>query len=117
MVYLREKKPCVGCWGDDSKKMKSCISCSIKGCEQLAETKSKLCYECQKFPCARLKQFDKRYQKGYSFSLIANLERIKTEGLKKFLEEEKVKWTCPSCGAALCVHLPTCLKCGSDFRL
>ncbi len=112
MVYLREKKPCIGCWGDDSKKMKSCTNCSIKNCEYLAKTKSKLCYECEIYPCTRLKQFDKRYRKNYSFSLIENLEKIKAEGLTNFLKDEEEKWKCTNCGATLSVHHTLCLKCG-----
>ena len=111
VARLRDKKPCVGCWGDDKNKSKSCVGCIIKGCEHLAQTKSKFCYECDKYPCTRLKNLDKRYRTGYKTSLMANLEYIRDNSIAQFLKVESEKWTCPSCGAILCVHRTFCLKC------
>lgn len=44
-------------------------------------------------------------------SMIENLEYIRTSGVRRFLEKEKAKWTCPGCGEILCVHRPQCLAC------
>jgi hypothetical protein len=93
-------------------KRSCCINCNIKSCEYLAQNKSKFCSECEKYPCTRLKQLDKRYRKDYNFSLVENLEKVKSVGIKSFLEDETVKWGCSNCVATLSVHQTLCLKCG-----
>jgi hypothetical protein len=110
-VFLREKDSCKGCWGPDHAKPKHCLVCSIKICQYLAETDSKFCYECVRFPCTRLKQLDKRYQAKYNTSIIKNLLIIEESGLDAMLDLEKVKWKCPDCGGTICIHLKVCMNC------
>lgn len=113
--HLRDKKPCGGCFKmDDPNKPNSCRSCKIVNCESLAETQSGFCYDCNKYPCARLKQLDKRYRTNYGMSMIENLEFIKSYGLDEFTQKEKVRWTCKTCGSQLCVHRNQCLKCNTE---
>jgi len=109
--HLRDKNVCQGCWGDIAQKLHHCANCSIKNCELLANTDSKFCYECPKFPCTRLKQLDKRYRTKYHMSMIQNLETIRGEGLNKFLQQEHKRWLCPVCGGVICVHSDYCLNC------
>jgi uncharacterized OB-fold protein len=45
-------------------------------------------------------------------SMTENLEFIKTNGLKKFVENEKIRWACPECGGIICVHKGYCNNCG-----
>src|SRR5512136_342611 len=75
-AYVREKNVCPGCRGDDSLKSKSCVACRIKNCEKIATGRIKYCFSCESFPCARLKQLDKRYRNKYGMSMIDNLENI-----------------------------------------
>lgn len=77
LAYLRTKNRCEGCWGENEHKPKHCVKCVIKNCELLAKTDSKFCYDCEKYPCTRLKQLDKRYRTNYSMSMIENLDSIK----------------------------------------
>jgi hypothetical protein len=44
-------------------------------------------------------------------SEIENLENIKKLGIAKFLDNEKVRWACPSCGGTICVHTGQCVNC------
>lgn len=112
--HLRTRKPCSGCFKkDDDNKPKQCRSCSIVNCESLAKTKSGFCYECQKYPCTRLKNLDKRYRLKYGMSMIENLAYIENQGLEKFLKNEEERWTCTSCGAGISVHRDFCLECNS----
>ena len=113
LAYLRDKNTCSGCWGDNATKRKYCTTCAIKNCIFLSETESQLCFECTKFPCARIKHIDKRYRAKYNLSLIDNLQQIKSIGLRKFLESESEKWRCSSCGGTICVHRGFCLGCKS----
>jgi hypothetical protein len=113
--YLREKNRCNGCWSDTGSKPKSCNLCIVKNCDNLAVTKSKFCYDCESFPCKRIKQLDKRYRTKYKTSFIQNLLSIKDHGVTKFMDDQKLKWTCPDCGATLSCHRNQCLSCNFDY--
>lgn len=113
--YLRDKRPCGGCYKmDDENKPKHCRSCNIVNCDLLAKTESGFCFDCEKYPCVRLKQLDKRYRTKYGMSMIENLEYIRDKGLEKFLINEENRWTCKICGSGLCVHRDFCLHCKTD---
>lgn len=109
--YQRERKPCSGCRGADTNKPKGCRTCTITNCELLVKTESKFCYDCEKYPCARLKQLDKRYRTKYKMSMLENLENIRKNGLDKFILSEKERWKCEQCGGSICVHRGYCLNC------
>lgn len=113
LAYLRDKNTCSGCWGNALNKPTYCIHCIIKNCALLEQTNSKFCYECEKYPCKRLKQLDKRYRLRYNMSMLENLQTIINEGLEVFMEKEKARWRCPQCGETICVHRGYCLKCKS----
>jgi len=54
-------------------------------CELLGKGKLRFCFECNNFPCKRLKALDKRYRMKYHMSMIDNLNFIKENGLEAFL--------------------------------
>lgn len=114
--YIREKNTCPGCRminKQGSKKSECRNRCSIKNCEQIANGKIKYCSNsCGRFPCARLKQLDKRYRTRYQMSMIENLKMIDEFGIKHFIRNEKEKWLCRECGEMICVHRTACLSCG-----
>ena len=115
--YLREKKPCGGCFKkDDLNKPNVCRSCAIVNCELLTKTESGFCYDCDRYPCARLKRLDKRYKTNYGMSMIENLEFIKNNGMEKFLEYEQTRWTCNVCNSGVSVHRDYCLNCKTELR-
>lgn len=118
--YLREKNTCPGCLcitPTDSKNSKHRSTCTIRNCQQLAHSGSKYCSKkCERFPCARLKQLDKRYRTKYGMSMLENLIAIDESGIRNFVRSEKKKWNCPDCGQLLCVHKPTCLSCGYEWQ-
>lgn len=115
-AYVRERNRCPGCRGDDSSKPKTRVVCGIKTCERLSAAGSTYCLGCGGFPCASLKQLDKRYRTKYGMSMIDNLESIGKHGMEYFAGEERNRWTCPGCGKILCVHEPRCLSCGREWR-
>ena len=114
--YLREKNTCPGCQSlsrQDSPKSKYRTTCIIRNCEQLNEGKTKYCSDrCDSYPCTRLKKLDKRYRTRYAMSMIDNLQMIREVGIRRFIQNEKTKWTCAECGNLICVHRPACLTCG-----
>jgi len=102
-AVLRYEGRCSGCRGDDAEKTyKSCLNCRIKNCERRAQTVSGFCYECDRYPCTRLKQLDKRYRTKYHMSMIENLDFIRDHGLAQFLERERARWLKDGC--VFCVH-------------
>ena len=109
-------KPCPGCRADDDHKSRSCVTCRIKNCDKIVQDGIKFCFSCEIYPCALLRHLDKRYRTKYEMSMIENLERIKTNGIRQFIQAEKDKWKCPNCGETICVHKPQCLSCGQEWR-
>lgn len=112
LAYLREKRKCPGCHGEDTNKSASRIKCILRNCEINKRSQSGFCYECEKYPCKRLKQLDKRYRTKYSMSMIENLESIRRIGLLTFFENENERWRCTKCGGTICVHRGYCSACG-----
>lgn len=103
------RKYCPGCIprGENCKHM-------ANKCELVGKGKLRFCYECEEFPCERLKSLDKRYRTKYHMSMIKNLEFIRKYGMDKFLNEEEKKWKCPECGDVICCHNGLCLNCSID---
>jgi len=109
-AYLREKNKCPGCRMTGIDDPITRTWCKIKTCESLQGVK--YCFQCESFPCARLKHLDKRYRTKYGMSMIENLENIKARGIRKFVANERVRWACPECGGTICVHKQFCYDCG-----
>jgi len=87
----------------------------MNDCPVTQSNKSGFCFECDKFPCQRLKQLDIRYQTKYHMSMIENLERIKQYGIDKFLQNEEIRWTCKECDNIVCVHKFICNVCKTPY--
>lgn len=111
LAYLRPINRCLGCRVDFPGKRKTCSGCKIKNCEFLSESKSGFCYDCDSFPCEKMRHIDKRYRSKYRSGLIENLVSIQDKGITTFLKLEAEKWACPYCGAATCIHRYECPKC------
>lgn len=112
--HMREKNRCPGCNLMNEETSRYCRKCIIKHCDILKQKKLKFCSDaCEKYPCLRLKNLDKRYRTKYGMSMLENLEYIKNKDIEKFVEQEQARWKCPECGALLCVHRISCLKCNT----
>lgn len=115
MAYQRNKNKCNGCLNDTGYKAKSCSNCIIKNCSVIQNNKSGFCYECDKYPCRRLKELDKRYKTKYNMSMIENLDYISQFGIEEFLQHEEVRWACKKCGNIVCVHHSICNNCKTQI--
>lgn len=106
------KKYCPGCIPRGE-------NCTHMGdqCEFLRKGSVRFCFECEAFPCKRLKLLDKRYRTKYHMSMIENLESIKEHGTQRFLNKEEEEWKCPDCGGVICCHNGLCLNCHFDILL
>jgi hypothetical protein len=114
IAYLRDKNRCPGCRVVSSDKAISVRKCMVTDCSYLKKTTSKFCYDCEKYPCQRIKNLDKRYRTKYGTSFIENLAMIKEKGLDQFLVFESKRRTCKNCGSVFSVHRENCLNCGSS---
>ncbi len=110
-VFLKTKKPCMGCHGVDEHKPKHCRTCKIKAC--VNEHGVDFCFDCPEFPCTIIKRLDKSYRLRYSISLIENANLIKSVSAKKFLRMEKLKWSCTHCAGVVSLHDQICSECGN----
>lgn len=112
LAYQRDKNRCLGCNSNDVDSMHQYLNtCIIRNCDYKKGENPKQCYECDEYPCKRLKQLDKRYRTNYNMSMIENLNNMSEMGTKKFLENEEEKWKCKKCGGLICVHRNKCLRC------
>jgi len=107
-MSVGHSKPCTGCRGSHTWNSNSCV----KNCEKMIAGQFEYCYECDEFPCRRVRHLDERYKNKYGTSVIENLYSIKETGIDNFVENENKKWACPECGSILCMHKPQCLNCG-----
>jgi hypothetical protein len=82
-----------------------------KQCSKLSEGEVTFCFECETFPCNRLKTIDERYRSRYKMSMIENLGFIREFGMEKFLKEQEKLWKCPNCEGLICCHNGLCFSC------
>lgn len=114
--YLRARKQCPGCRGDDAGKPSYCVACQLANCEYLSGGDLSFCGDCKTYPCKRLKQLDKRYRTKYGMSMLENLKSIREIGLDAFVTREKTRWACPECGSLICVHKAACSASGTVWN-
>ncbi len=107
--YLRKKRHCPGCNEDGPTKAGHCVECIIKNCDRRT---GDFCFSCVKYPCARLRQLDRRYRTKYGMSMLENLGCIQESGLDRFLALERARWECAGCGGVVSVHRDNCIYCG-----
>ena len=110
--FQRDKNKCAGC-NNTGNKPYHCTICNIKLCVEKKGNEKLLCIDCDKFPCRRIKNLDKRYSVKYGESPVQNLFNIKETGIDTFIDIEMEKWKCKNCGQVLCVHREVCIRCGN----
>ena len=115
-AFVRDRNPCPGCRVGNIRKSNVCVTCVIKNCEELAAGNYQFCFSCAKYPCVDLLHLDHRYRTKYGISVVANLGRIETIGIERFVAEESAKWLCEKCGSRLCMHKPQCTACGHTWQ-
>jgi len=82
-----------------------------KYCRKLTKKEIEYCYQRSDFPCKQLQKLDNKYRERFAMSMIDNLECIKENGMKNFLQKQEEKFKCPKCGGVICVHNGRCYYC------
>lgn len=98
-AHLRENNPCHGCRNAEKNYPQTRVNCKIR---IYTKRKGDFCFECDEFPCARLKHLDERYRTHYNMSEIDNLKYIKDKGIEKFVDKESKKYISEK--GVFCVH-------------
>ena len=112
--HLRKYKSCLGCNHEERKKQR----CPFQLCETIKTNQSGFCFDCEQFPCKKLKSLDTKHKEREDVSMIENLLYIKKYGMQDFLKSEEEKWKCPECGGVICVGALniSCSSCGLEIR-
>lgn len=109
-THCSTKKACGGCLGTEESKPGHCRTCLRKNCAD--EKGVSYCYECDDFPCKRIRDLDKSYRKRYGTSLIEQSLFVKENGIEVFMEKEQKRYTCAACGGVISLHDQVCSECG-----
>lgn len=112
--HCYHKKPCAGCLNNDEGKPEHCRKCKIKDC--VKEKSLTYCFECSEFPCKLIKNLEKSYNQRYQASLIENSLFVREYGLERFMEQQKLKYTCPICDGIISIHDKECSECQGKLR-
>lgn len=113
LAQQRDRNKCLGCREMSESKSSQCRKCIKMPGETIEENKMPFCSDkCEKFPCTRLKNLDKRCKNKYKISILDNLDNIKKFGITKFVKSEHNSCKLSNCEELLCVHRDSCLNCG-----
>jgi len=104
--YSKEEAACYGCRSD--KRLPYCDNCRMFACAK--ERGLDFCGECEEFPCEDLKAFQSAMP--HRIDLWANLDRIRSVGYKRWIEEIREDYTCPRCSTINSTYDLVCRKCG-----
>lgn len=112
-AHLDNKNPCPGCCAAvDLITRKSCRNCVKKKCA--FEKDLQWCFECSRFPCARIKSLNRRYQQNYNVDLVQNGYDAKQD-MDAFLLAQRAWFICQSCGGVIDQHR-RCSECGEEGK-
>jgi hypothetical protein len=108
-AHLGGKHPCPGCRESvEQITRKSCRDCQIKSCATGRGHDG--CWQCDDFPCARIKRLDQRYRRNYNLDLIqAGMDA--RHDMDSFLQAQQARFTCASCGGVIDQHHQHCSEC------
>ena len=111
-------KSCFGCSSNDNEqaRRKSRIGCKVREC-CYNNKNFYYCAECDQFPCSKIDKKlirshpeDPRYKYRHELSEMAKQFRILK--FEDFLQFQKDRWKCPSCGGVVHFYHYRCGQCG-----
>jgi hypothetical protein len=103
-----EETYCDGCRAE--KRMAYCRSCTMFACA--AGRGLAFCGECVDYPCAELEAFGR--ERPHRADIHEDLRRIGEIGPEPWMEEARLRYTCPSCGTINSAYDLECRRCGHD---
>jgi len=106
-----EKVKCLGCLSEKISPEEA--KCDLRLCAK--ERSIQACSLCKDYPCEKTKKFFAETN-VWKVEMAKNLGIIKQKGLAKWLEEQKVRWTCPKCGRRASYCDKKCGNCGTKLN-
>lgn len=103
---------CHGCKSDTL--FVNCRVCNIRKCA--IEKNIEHCIDCREYPCNTISEFNKM-----AFFLPhvkynhTNMEKIKKDGVDRWLSEQESRWKCPGCNTGFSWYSDRCGNCGRDL--
>lgn len=107
--HCYHKKPCAGCLNSDNGKPEHCRRCEIKDC--VHGRGLSYCFACPDYPCKRIRNLEKSYNRRYGASLMENSASVRDGGLEAFMAGQRRAFTCPACGGIISLHDAQCSEC------
>jgi hypothetical protein len=92
-----------------------CRVCTFRDCAAARGVAH--CVECADYPC-------REYRRWGSLSRLlphvgeapGNLEAVRRDGVEGWLAAERLRWSCPECGAPFSWYAATCSACGRSLQ-
>ena len=108
-VHLSEEAVrCHGC--RSGKRWPYCDSCKMFACA--AEKGIDFCSDCGDYPCNELTRF--QAEMPHRLDLWVDLDRIRSVGHGRWVEEVKEKYACPQCQVINSAYDLSCRSCGAE---
>lgn len=89
-----------------------CADCVMRLCAR--DRGVDFCVECDDYPCGTFTAFQRDRFPHHTLA-EANLKVIADRGVDAWLEEQKKRWSCPSCGEPYTWYEEECAKCGAEL--
>jgi hypothetical protein len=110
----KEDIACGGCKSDNV--YYGCRICGLRSCAR--EKNVEHCIECSEYPCKNYRSWQKAAKLLPHIKEAADsLEAIKRDGVDHWLDSQKKRWSCPSCGTPFSWYASTCNNCGRSLVL
>jgi hypothetical protein len=107
--FEKKRPPCHGCLRGGSSTCTHSETCRIKLCA--FERGLSHCFECDKFPCSRIRRLEKRYRENCGYLLLEAAETARSGGVEVLLEQQLAHYSC-GCGGLICLQSGVCSEFG-----
>jgi hypothetical protein len=89
-----------------------CRDCDLRNCAIRHQVES--CGECPEYPCEQLLAF-RHDQHPHHSVIVKNLDSLRLHGLEPWLEQQRDRWSCPTCRREFSWYEKSCRECGAEL--
>ena len=108
----KEDLACDGCKSDTV--YCGCRACDLRSCAR--EKNVEHCIDCSDYPCKSYRTWQRAAKLlPHIRESVANLEIVRRDGVDHWLDSQKERWSCPSCGTPFSWYASVCSKCGRSL--
>ena len=105
-------KECIACGGCKSDTLYyGCRICGLRSCARGKNVEH--CSDCSDYPCKSYRTWQRAAKLlPHIQEAVDSLEAIKRDGFDHWLDSQKKRWSCPSCGTPFSWYASMCSGCG-----